>query len=217
MSGKKTLTTSDLRKALQPILDALTRLETVSNDDHQLIQDLSTKLDSFVIASEEAANGTKKSSGKKKTTKAKKNPAKKTVRRSKKTVDDEKGVVESDDEDAEEKSSGSKSKGKKISVKRASSKKKGKTRNINKMEFFRKMIQEDPTFFDEWVKDEREEFESENEDEWSELTEEARRTALAKLLYEVMKTDHDKALQSKKSEYIEAQKSANMVIEETEE
>lgn len=225
----KNISLSDLRNALQPLTDAINTLKTEQltsttqvSELYAMVTNLSTKIDVYdqnknndvsepmppkkksrKLPPKKSSKSSKSSKSADQDTTDLPKKKKKVIRTAKKgTLVDE---PTSDSGDSSDEEQPSKRKSVKKTVKRAPKKKTTKKkRDLNKMEYFNKMYDQDNDFFHSYIDDEAKEFlEEKYEEKWEGLNETQLHKAKRSAYYNYMKKNHDGQLQAMKSAYIE--------------
>lgn len=229
-SSKKVLTLSDLKTALSPLVDAI---ESLKNDTttataqileiHQVCTNLSVKLDNLDQSIDTTTPAKKKRPPPKKPARVptKKNSAIDDVVAS---DDDDDATAKADDADdadntdAEESDSSVRKPVKKVPSRKTSAKKPAPVkRNPNKMDYFKKKFDEDPSYFDDYLNETvKADIANKHKSTWKNLSSDKLHVAHRKAYYEYMKNNHDDQLQAGKSAYIQDIERASTVIEEKE-
>lgn len=227
----KSLTLTDLTRALKPLLDAIASNGMQISEMHPMLTDLHTKMDLLDQNNEESEEEPVKKVAKKKVVKKvlpKKRAAKKPAKRGIKTVDEPEPEPEPEPESASGSEDESGSDDEVVETKKPvklvkTTKKPKKTKVVkkprlpNKMEYFNIMFDEDEDYFSTYITgDDVEQINADNEDKWEGLEGEPLRKARRTAYYHFMKDNHDNTLKIMKSAYHEeiTNKPAKIVAKE---
>lgn len=185
----KPATLAELKTALAPLFDEMTRSTAQSSETHTLLLQLLTRIEALEhLNIEDDQPKAIKATRSKTTKKSTKLPPKKGAK-----------PEESEEESEEE----TKAKVKKAPVKRK--------RTINKTDYFNMMFDNDPEYFANYIPDEVKEEVIESKPT---LKGEALHKEIRKESYKYMTAHHDSTLQTMKESYIQEQKNNGIVLAE---